>query len=90
VSATHVCPGHGRGILHFRGVRPLDLSARYRSETGIPLMTAAQVAEFCGVKNRTVYQWVRRGKLELTGLGNDGEQLFSAADVALMHQPAAA
>jgi excisionase family DNA binding protein len=66
-------------------VRPLDVATRYHSEhTGIPLITAAQAAELRRVKTRTIYQWVRRGKLEVAGLGDNGEQLFDASDVAAL------
>lgn len=85
--AADVCPGPGgRGISCFWGVPPLDpeVSTRYYSDTGVPLITAPQLAALCKVKTRTVYQWVRRRKIEVVGLGDDGEQLFdsnAAADL---------
>jgi hypothetical protein len=85
-----VCPGQsGRGIPRFRGVSLLDVSTRYYSETGVPLVTAAQVAAFCRVKVRTVYQWVRRRKLEVVGLGDHGKQLFNSTEVEALCQLAA-
>jgi hypothetical protein len=84
VSADDVCPGHGRGLLLFRGVQPLDVATPYLSDTGQPLVTAPQLADIRGVKTRTIYQWVRRGRIEVVGLGDNGEQLFDANDVAAL------
>jgi hypothetical protein len=60
----------------------LDVSTRYYSYTGTPLITAPQAAHVCHVQTRTIYQWVRRNRLEVVGLGDLGEQLFDSAAVA--------
>ncbi len=71
-----------RGFIHVRGVNPSDTPAAYFAETGEPLLNAAQAAEFCEVQVRTIYQWVRRHRLAVAGLDDDGLQLFSATDLA--------
>jgi hypothetical protein len=84
-AARQLCPGNARGIRISGGCRPLDLAARYLSEeTGAPLVTAAQLAEICGVQTRTVYQWVRRRRVEIVGLGEAGEQLFDSSAAAVL------
>lgn len=82
--AGDVCPGQGRGFLLVRGGRSLDISTRYYSDAGIPLINARQAAGLCGVQLRTIYQWVRRKRLEVVGLGEDGEQLFDSSAAAAL------
>jgi hypothetical protein len=63
-------------------VDPSDVSTRYFAETGEPLVTAIEAADMCGVQVRTIYQWVRRNRLTVLGLADDGVQLFGSTDVA--------
>jgi hypothetical protein len=62
----------------------VDVAAAYISQGGTPLLTAAQAAAVCRVQTRTIYQWVRRDRLDVAGLGHNGEQLFDAADLAAL------
>ncbi|MEV3898029.1 helix-turn-helix domain-containing protein [Streptomyces anulatus] len=45
-------------------------------------MTVKEAALFTGVSVQTVYSWVRRGHLTVTGLGHRGQKLFRHLDVA--------
>ncbi|MGW3583582.1 helix-turn-helix domain-containing protein [Streptomyces rubiginosohelvolus] len=45
-------------------------------------MTVKEAALFTGVSAQTVYSWVRRGHLTVTGLGHRGQRLFRHLDVA--------
>jgi hypothetical protein len=74
------------GLLAVRGVNSLD--TRYVSEDGRPLLTAAQLSELYGIRQRTVYQWRRRGYLARRGLTEDGQELYDAGEVAsVMSRP---
>jgi hypothetical protein len=66
------------------GVTALDIDTPYHSDAGVPLVTAPQAAEIGRVDVRTIYKRVSRGKLDVAGLGKNGEQLFDAADIALL------
>lgn len=66
------------------GVIALDIDTLYHSEGGVPLVTAPQAAAISGVDVRTIYKRVSRGRLEIAGLGEEGEQLFDAAEIALI------
>ena len=70
-----------------RGVPPLDLATEYVSETGIPLLTAEQVASLCGVKRGTVDLWVHRWRISVAGLSDDGRHLFNAGHAAALIPP---
>lgn len=63
---------------------PLDLATEYFSETGVPLLTAEQVAALCGVKRGTVDLWVHRKRLAPVGLSDDGLRLFDAGEAAAL------
>jgi hypothetical protein len=72
------------GPFSLRGVGPLDLATEYVSETGIPLLTAEQVASLCGVKRGTVDLWVHRKRISVSGLTEDGLYLFNAGHAAAL------
>lgn len=63
-------------------VASLDVSTRYFTDDGEPLLTAAQVAAVHDVRPRTVYQWRRRGYLAERGLDEQGRQLYEVTDAA--------
>jgi predicted site-specific integrase-resolvase len=63
-------------------VASLDVSTRYFTEDGEPLLTAAQVAEVHQVRTRTVYQWRRRGYLRERGLDDQGRHLYEVTEAA--------
>ncbi|MFJ3665058.1 helix-turn-helix domain-containing protein [Streptomyces sp. NPDC090106] len=45
-------------------------------------MTVKEAALFTGVSIQTVYSWVRRGHLTVTGLDRNNQKLFRHLDVA--------
>jgi len=45
-------------------------------------LTVKEAALFVGVDVQTVYSWVRRGHLKVTGLDDRGRKLFRHLDVA--------
>lgn len=45
-------------------------------------LTVKEAALFVGVDIQTVYSWVRRGHLKVTGLDHRGRKLFRHLDVA--------
>jgi excisionase family DNA binding protein len=45
-------------------------------------LTVKEAALFVGVDVQTVYSWIRRGRLEVTGLDHRGRKLFRHLDVA--------
>ncbi|MDC2953374.1 helix-turn-helix domain-containing protein [Streptomyces gilvifuscus] len=45
-------------------------------------LTVKEAALLAGVDVQTVYSWVRRGRLEVTGLDHRGRKLFRHLDVA--------
>ncbi|MDW4902889.1 helix-turn-helix domain-containing protein [Streptomyces californicus] len=45
-------------------------------------MTVKEAALFTGVSVQTVYSWIRRGHLTVTGLDHRGQQVFRHLDVA--------
>lgn len=53
----------------------------YSTEDGRPLITAAQAGEI-GIRPRTVYEWRRRGYLQVRGLTEDGRELYDAGELA--------
>lgn len=62
-------------------MRSLDITARHFTEDGKPLLPAAACALIYGIRTRTVYEWRRRGFLEVRGLDEDGQQLYDVAEV---------
>lgn len=74
--------GNGPGSFCVRGVTALDVTARYRTEAGVPLLSAAECAAAFGIRARTVYEWRRRQYLAVRGLADDGTELYDAAEVA--------
>lgn len=56
--------------------------ARHFTDDGKPLLTAASLAEVFPIVKRTVYQWRRRGYLEVRGLDEDGRELYAVGEVA--------
>ena len=79
--AHDVCPGHGQGLFHVRGVASLDTVARHFTEDGKPLLPAADLAQVYGIRKRTIYEWRRRGFLTECGLDESGQMLFDVAEV---------
>jgi len=63
-------------------VAALDVTARYFTEDGRPLLNAAECAEVYGIRARTIYEWRRRRFLTVRGLDADGRELYDAAEVA--------
>jgi hypothetical protein len=63
-------------------VASLDVTASHFTEDGRPLLTAAQLAQVYDVRQRTIYQWRRRGHIARRGLDEDGQELYDAAEVA--------
>ncbi|MEU5448670.1 helix-turn-helix domain-containing protein [Streptomyces californicus] len=49
-------------------------------------MTVKEAALFTGVSVQTVYSWVRRGHLTVTGLDHRGQKVFRHLDVARAEQ----
>ncbi|MCI3276979.1 helix-turn-helix domain-containing protein [Streptomyces cylindrosporus] len=47
-----------------------------------PWLTVKEAALLAGVDVQTIYSWVRRGHLEVTGLDHRGRKLFRHLDVA--------
>lgn len=45
-------------------------------------MTVKEAALFTGVSVQTVYSWIRRGHLTVTGLDHRGQKVFRHLDVA--------
>ncbi|MCX5234431.1 helix-turn-helix domain-containing protein [Streptomyces prunicolor] len=45
-------------------------------------LTVKEAALFVGVDVQTVYSWVRRGHLKVTGLDHRGRKLFRHLDIA--------
>ncbi|WP_424570797.1 helix-turn-helix domain-containing protein [Streptomyces sp. CH-036] len=45
-------------------------------------MTVKEAALFTGVSVQTVYSWIRRGHLKVTGLDHRGQKVFRHLDVA--------
>jgi len=45
-------------------------------------MTVKEASLFTGVSVQTVYSWIRRGHLEVTGLDHRVQKLFRHLDVA--------
>ncbi|MFD4523266.1 helix-turn-helix domain-containing protein [Streptomyces sp. NPDC058470] len=45
-------------------------------------LTVKEAALFVGVDIQTVYSWIRRGHLKVTGLDHRGRKLFRHLDVA--------
>lgn len=64
-----------------------DMTTRYFTETGQPLLTSRQAAELAGVKYGTIRQWDARGHLQAAGLDECGRKLYAACDVlAVRHR----
>lgn len=83
--AADECPGNRRGFFIVRGGASLDVSARYFSDTGSPLLTAAECAAMLDIRTRTIYEWRRRGFLTVRGLDERNRELYDAAEVACVH-----
>ncbi|WP_448319246.1 helix-turn-helix domain-containing protein [Streptomyces sp. CO7] len=45
-------------------------------------MTVQEAALFTGVSQQTIYSWVRRGHLTVTGIDHRGRKVFRHLDVA--------
>ncbi|MCM1941784.1 helix-turn-helix domain-containing protein [Streptomyces sp. G3] len=45
-------------------------------------MTVKEAALHAGVSVQTVYSWIRRGRLEVTGLDHRGQKVFRLLDIA--------
>ncbi len=83
--AADECPGTRRGFFIVRGGASLDVSARHFTDTGTPLLTAAECAAMLNIRARTVYEWRRRGFLAVRGLDEQNRELYDAAEVASVH-----
>ncbi|AXQ64157.1 MerR-like transcriptional regulator [Mycobacterium phage KristaRAM] len=46
------------------------------------LITAAEAASLCGVSTSTIYVWVNRGNLTVSGKDERGHNLYRLLDVA--------
>lgn len=77
---TTILPRLSRGVFLVRGVSPLDETCL--SEDGRPLITAAEAQRTLGIRQRTVYEWRRRGHLEVRGLTEDGRELYDAGELS--------
>lgn len=73
------------GLSSCSGGGLLDVTARFFTPAGVPLLAAPEVAACLGIRARTVYEWRRRGYLRERGLDDQGRALFDAAEVAEVH-----
>lgn len=63
----------------------LDVDARHFTGSGVPLLTAAELAACFGIRTRTIYEWRRRRFLAERGMDDQGRWLFDAAEAAEVH-----